>query len=156
MRVTAAVEDDAERVALQLVERPHPRPVRGERVPGELDARASPVTTPRRCDAHDGDRLMCFFIPRRTHRRADPRQGAALESATPTTLGIRTRNHASPRVRTHRTGRILIRFIRIFFTGGMRTMYPAAVIFVWDTILPKPCITIGIIPLPPVPLVTRT
>ena len=104
MRVTAAVEDDAERVALQLVERPHPRPVRGERVPGELDARASPVTTPRRCDAHDGDRLMCFFIPRRTHRRADPRQGAALESATPTTLGIRTRNHASPRVRTHRTG----------------------------------------------------
>jgi hypothetical protein len=31
VRVTAAVEDDAERVALQLVERPHPRPVRGAR-----------------------------------------------------------------------------------------------------------------------------
>jgi hypothetical protein len=31
VRVTAAVEDDAERVALQLVEHPHPRPVRGVR-----------------------------------------------------------------------------------------------------------------------------
>src|ERR1035438_5526624 len=76
----------------------------GERVPGELDARASPTTTPRRCDAHDGDRPDVLLHPRRTHCRADPRQGAASEQATPTTLGIRTRNHASPRIRTRRAG----------------------------------------------------
>src|ERR1039457_1851457 len=76
----------------------------GERVPGELDAghrrlrRQGAVTLTMAIDP------MCFFIPRRTHCRADPRQGAASEQATPTTLGIRTRNHASPRIRTRRAG----------------------------------------------------
>ncbi len=41
MRVTAAVEDDAERVALELVEAVLTPDPSGERVPGELDARAS-------------------------------------------------------------------------------------------------------------------
>ncbi len=41
VRVTAAVEDDAERVALELVEAVLTPDPSGERVPGELDARAS-------------------------------------------------------------------------------------------------------------------
>src|ERR1017187_9502303 len=35
----------------------------GERAPGELDARASPTTTPRRGDAHEGDRPDVLLHP---------------------------------------------------------------------------------------------
>lgn len=55
VRVTAAVEADAERAHCTSWSVLTPDPS-GKRVPGELDARASPTTTPRRCDAHDGDR----------------------------------------------------------------------------------------------------
>lgn len=80
VRVTAAVEDDAERVALRLVERPHPRPVR------ELDARASPTTTPRRCDAHDGDRPDVLLHP--------PSHSSPSRSPARSRIGVSNAHHA--------------------------------------------------------------
>jgi hypothetical protein len=85
VRVTAAVEDDAERVALQLVERPHPRPVRGAR-PRRAGRRASPTTTPRRCDAHDGDRPDVLLHP--------PSHSSPSRSPARSRIGVSNAHHA--------------------------------------------------------------
>ena len=103
MRVTATVEDDIERVALELVEAVLTPDPSGERVSDELDARASThYDTKTLWRARWRSTRCASYIPALIAKSILARSSIGV--VTPARPGVRTRNRASPRVRTRRAG----------------------------------------------------